>query len=70
MRVFKSLIRLLDTIKEPAARAAIVWIIGEYHQKIAALAPDALRTLCKSFTNEDNSVKFQVLILLLLLLSI
>jgi hypothetical protein len=48
-------------VKVAAARTAIVWVIGEYREKIPKLAPDALRKLAKSFCDEDDAVKMQTL---------
>ena len=57
-----TLIRRLDKISSPSARAAIVWILGEFQHKpkVAGLAPDMLRTLAKSFTGEAGEVKAQI----------
>ena len=59
--VISHLAKLLDTISVPSARASIVWVIGEYAHKVPKIAPDVLRKLAKSFTNEDSSVKLQIL---------
>ena len=55
--------RKLGTTASPSARAAIVWIIGEFQQKprVAAMAPDALRQLAKGFKAEAAEVKVQIL---------
>jgi vesicle coat complex subunit len=50
--VVKQLSKLLQDVTVPKARAAIVWVIGEYHQHVPLLAPDVLRILAKSFTEE------------------
>jgi len=42
----------IDNIKVPEARASMIWVIGEYCEKIPKLAPDVLRKLAKSFTDE------------------
>jgi AP-3 complex subunit beta len=54
-------VRLLDAISVVAARQAIVWMIGEYSEQIPLVAPDALRKLAKSFPDESDAVKLQVL---------
>jgi AP-3 complex subunit beta len=61
--VIAHLARLLETVSAPAARAAIVWVIGEHveNAKIRKVAPDVLRQLAKSFAQEDELVKLQVL---------
>lgn len=50
--VVTHLAKLLPNVKVPKARASIVWVIGEYHHTIPLRAPDILRTLAKSFTEE------------------
>jgi AP-3 complex subunit beta len=57
----KSMARLLDKVQEPSARSAIVWIIGEYRDRIPKVGPDALRKLAKVFKEEADVVKFQTL---------
>ena len=44
--------KMLKTLKVPLARASVVWIIGEYRDKIPEVAPDALRELAKTFCDE------------------
>lgn len=34
---------------EPSARATIVWIVGEFVDKVKEYAPDVLRRLAKTF---------------------
>lgn len=53
--------KLLDFITVPAARASILWLIGEYNEHVPKIAPDVLRKMAKSFVDEENSVKLQVL---------
>ncbi|KAL1376274.1 hypothetical protein pipiens_016984 [Culex pipiens pipiens] len=53
--------KLLDFIQVPAARASILWLIGEYNDKVPKIAPDVLRKLAKSFVDEEDVVKLQVL---------
>merc|ERR1712154_211525 len=55
------LLKLLQKTNVPAARCAIVWIIGEYRQYISDYVPDALRILAKKFIHEANEVKMQIL---------
>ncbi len=43
---------LLDNITAPKARASIVWVIGEYSDKVPLVAPDILRKLVKNFVSE------------------
>lgn len=44
--------RLVDNIKMPTARASILWLLGEYCDKVPKIAPDVLRKMAKSFVNE------------------
>ena len=53
--------KLMDTIKVPAARAAILWVLGEYSDRVPKVAPDVLRKMAKSFTMEEPQVKMQIL---------
>lgn len=57
----KQLAKLLQDVTVPKARASIVWVLGEYHQHVPLIAPDVLRVLAKSFTDEDELVKLQTL---------
>eukprot|EP00808_Paulinella_micropora_P002780 g68684.t1 len=59
--VIKSLVKLLDTVKVPMARTALVWIVGEYRDLIPSRAPDCLRKLAISFKEEEEEVKLQIL---------
>ncbi|XP_076465075.1 AP-3 complex subunit beta-2-like isoform X2 [Babylonia areolata] len=53
--------RMVDKITVPMARASILWLIGEYSERVPKIAPDVLRKLAKSFTSEEDIVKLQVL---------
>ncbi|XP_037935217.1 AP-3 complex subunit beta-2 [Teleopsis dalmanni] len=53
--------KLLDFITVPAARASIIWLIGEYNERVPKIAPDVLRKMAKTFVDEENVVKLQVL---------
>jgi len=63
--IIKQLVRMLsdDSVTIPQARAAIIWLVGEYNEKITERAPDVLRVLAKSFLKEADIVKLQVLTL-------
>ncbi|EOD46615.1 putative ap-3 adaptor complex subunit beta protein [Neofusicoccum parvum UCRNP2] len=55
----------LDTAASPAARASIIWLVGEFagidpENNIAA---DVLRILAKGFANEAEESKLQILLL-------
>uniref|UniRef100_A0A7M4FHB6 AP-3 complex subunit beta n=1 Tax=Crocodylus porosus TaxID=8502 RepID=A0A7M4FHB6_CROPO len=59
--IIKHMAKLLDGITVPVARASILWLIGEYCERVPRIAPDVLRKMAKSFTNEDDLVKLQIL---------
>lgn len=59
--ILKQMAKLLDFITVPAARAAILWLIGEYNNRVPKIAPDVLRKAAKSFADEQNIVKLQIL---------
>ncbi len=46
------LAKLADTITVPMARASILWLIGEYSDRVPKIAPDVLRKMAKGFINE------------------
>ncbi|KAJ3394391.1 AP-3 complex subunit beta-2 [Entophlyctis sp. JEL0112] len=58
-----SLARSLDAITVPMARASILWLIGHHSPAIPKIAHDAFRTSVKSFKEESQIVKLQVLTL-------
>lgn len=53
--IISQMAKLLDFITVPAARAAILWLIGEYNEKVPRIGPDVLRKMAKTFVDE---VKF------------
>ncbi|KAK4872253.1 hypothetical protein RN001_016377 [Aquatica leii] len=53
--------RLLDSITVAQARAAILWLLGEHCGGVPQIAPDVLRKLAKTFSDEHDIVKLQVL---------
>ncbi|XP_075703641.1 AP-3 complex subunit beta-1 [Rhinoderma darwinii] len=59
--IIKHMAKLLDKMTVPMARASIIWLIGEYCERVPKIAPDVLRKMAKSFTNEDDLVKLQIL---------
>lgn len=64
VKVIVHLVRNLDIVKEPAARALIIWIIGEYSsvgQLIQKIVPTVLKYLAWSFTSEELETKLQIL---------
>jgi hypothetical protein len=56
------LARRLHSTTSPSARAAMVWILGEFQGKprVGVMAPDALRQLAKNFRSEAAEVKYQI----------
>ncbi|CAI0411287.1 unnamed protein product [Linum tenue] len=63
-KVIVQLVRNLDSIKVPAARAIIIWMLGEY-SKVGEIIPKMLITVLKyiawSFTSESSETKLQTL---------
>lgn len=54
--------KLLDSITVAQARAAILWLLGEYSQGVTYIAPDVLRKIAKSFCQEVSWIFFVWLI--------
>lgn len=48
--------RLLDSITIAQARAAILWLLGEHFDRVPQIAPDVLRKLAKTFSDEVISL--------------
>ncbi|PON44747.1 AP-3 complex subunit beta [Parasponia andersonii] len=63
-KVIIQLVRSLDAIKVPAARAMIIWMVGEYNS-LGELIPRMLTTVLKylawCFTSEALETKLQIL---------
>ncbi|XP_039614326.1 AP-3 complex subunit beta-1 [Polypterus senegalus] len=59
--IIKHMAKLLDNITVPMARASILWLIGEYCERVPKIAPDVLRKMAKTFTSEEEIVKLQIL---------
>ncbi len=53
--------KMTDKITVPMARASILWLIGEYSDRLSKIAPDVLRKSVKTFCEEENVVKLQIL---------
>lgn len=47
--------------KEPAARASVIWLIGEFYEKVQQVGVEALRLLARGFVKEAAEVKLQIL---------
>jgi AP-3 complex subunit beta len=41
--IIKHIVRMVDKVTAPTARASILWLIGEYSDRISKLAPDVLK---------------------------
>lgn len=61
--------KLVDNISVPAARASILWLLGEYSDRVPRIAPDVLRKMAKNFINEVIFSKTIELIMLMFFLS-
>lgn len=63
-KVIVQLVGMLDGIKVPAARATIIWLLGEYSsigQIILGILPTVLKYLAGCFTSEHLETKLQIL---------
>ncbi|XP_072038441.1 LOW QUALITY PROTEIN: AP-3 complex subunit beta-2-like [Amphiura filiformis] len=59
--IIRHMAKLADAITVPMARASILWLIGEYSDRVPKIAPDVLRKMAKEFTTEEDIVKLQIL---------
>lgn len=50
--MIKALAKALDKITVPMAKASIVWLMGEYCEKVPDISPDIMRKFTKTFANE------------------
>lgn len=57
------LVKHLGSITSPAARATIIWLVGEFAGIERSFAPDVLRILVKGFADEPELVKQQLVLL-------
>ncbi|ESO12816.1 hypothetical protein HELRODRAFT_62184, partial [Helobdella robusta] len=53
--------KMTDHIAVPMAKASILWLIGEYSDRVPKIAPDVLRKMAKNFVDEEDIVKLQIL---------
>ncbi|KAM7494896.1 hypothetical protein LguiB_029505 [Lonicera macranthoides] len=63
-KVIVHLVRSLDSLKVSAARAMIVWMVGEYNSIgdiIPKILPTVLKYLARCFTTEAHETKLQTL---------
>lgn len=59
--IIKKMAKMTDKVTVPMARASILWLIGEYSDRVTKIAPDVLRKMAKTFCDEDNIVKLQII---------
>nr|CAH7761482.1 unnamed protein product [Callosobruchus chinensis] len=59
--IITHMVRLLSSITVAQARAAILWLLGEHSQKVPTIAPDVLRKMAKTFSDESDIVKLQIM---------
>ena len=64
----KTVVRLaknLDTLTSPAARAGVIWLVGEFegHAPDKSIAPDVLRILIRGYVDETDQVRQQIVLL-------
>uniref|UniRef100_A0A3Q0SED8 Adaptor related protein complex 3 subunit beta 1 n=1 Tax=Amphilophus citrinellus TaxID=61819 RepID=A0A3Q0SED8_AMPCI len=57
--IIRHMAKLFDNVTVPMARASILWLMGEYCEKVPKIAPDVLRKMAKTFTAEEDIVKLQ-----------
>ncbi|CAH8866815.1 unnamed protein product [Trichobilharzia szidati] len=53
--------QLADTMTIPTALASILWLLGEFSHRVPKIAPDILRKMAKSFSQQEAVVKFQII---------
>jgi len=58
--IISTLCENLDTLDDPEAKASMIWIIGEYAERIEN-AGDLLETFLENFHDENSSVQLQLL---------
>lgn len=53
----------LDSVTSSEARASIIWLVGEFSPIAYKIAPDVLRLCAKTFTKEEEAVRYQIVLL-------
>ncbi|MCP9258039.1 AP-3 complex subunit beta-2 [Dirofilaria immitis] len=61
LKLLKRVLRLIDSVKAPQARACVIWLVATHVDKVSALAPDVLRKMARNFTHENEMVKLQTM---------
>ncbi|KAI1722080.1 non-SMC mitotic condensation complex subunit 1 domain-containing protein [Ditylenchus destructor] len=59
--LLKRVVKLIDSVKAPTARACVIWLVVTHIDKVEYLAPDLLRKVAKTFCDEADCVKLQAL---------
>ncbi|CAG0883112.1 unnamed protein product [Darwinula stevensoni] len=59
--IITQMAKMVDTITVPNARASILWLLGEYSERVPGVAPDVLRKMAKVFIEQEDIVKLQIL---------
>lgn len=54
--IISQMAKLMDHITVPQARASILWLLGEYSERVPKIAPDVLRKMAKSFISEVSII--------------
>ncbi|XP_028411704.1 AP-3 complex subunit beta-1-like isoform X2 [Dendronephthya gigantea] len=60
-QIITQMAKILNKITVPMARASILWLVGEYAERVPKLAPDVLRMAAKTFIKEEDIVKLQII---------
>ncbi|KAG7450937.1 uncharacterized protein BT62DRAFT_984252 [Guyanagaster necrorhizus] len=73
LAIISQLAQKIDSIRNPQARACVVWLVGQYAaseegtlsrlESVTDWAPDVLRKMAKTFSQEESVVKLQVVTL-------
>ena len=50
--IIHQLAKIVDNVTASAARASILWLLGEYSSRVPKIVPDVLRKAAKNFINE------------------
>uniref|UniRef100_A0A915PPW8 AP-3 complex subunit beta n=1 Tax=Setaria digitata TaxID=48799 RepID=A0A915PPW8_9BILA len=61
LQLLTRVLRLIDSVKAPQARACVISLVATHVEKVPTLAPDVLRRMAKNFTREDEIVKLQTM---------
>jgi len=56
--MIRSLVKSLDKISVPLAKASVIWLVGEYCEKVPLVAPDVLRKFAQTFASDVSPPLF------------